>query len=145
MRNPLFSILIVGTLAGCAATPVKYEVGGQTAQGERKGSQLIAESATAAAAAQTADADQSPKLLRSEAPVLPREVIARGIEGDVQVELSIDHQGKVSDVQILQSPDVLLSEAVTIAMRKWAFGPLIKNGVPQAFKTRQTYRFRLAP
>ena len=145
MRNLLLSTLIAGTLAGCAATSVTYEVDGHRVEGERNGAQLIAEHSTGAAVTQKSGSDQPPRLISSVAPVMPREAITRGIEGDVLVELSIDPQGNVSDVKILESSDDIFSEVVLAAMKKWRFSPLIEHGVPRKFKTRQTYKFRVSP
>lgn len=150
-----YSCLVAILLSACATqgpNPVAplspaddYLVEGKKAQGAREGSRLIAESANISAAAQTSQADRSPKLIHSVAPTMPRQAIARNVQGEVAAELAVESDGTVSSVKILRSPDEALSQAVIEAMRRWTFSPFVVHGVAKQFKVMQTYSFRIEP
>jgi TonB family protein len=139
-----FPLLVVFTLiAGCVTPPATYDVNGKMVVGAEEAARVIATRANTNIAAQTAYADRSPMLTYTVAPVMPREAVTRKIEGDVMAELSVGRDGNVTTVNILKSPHLLLSDAVTDAMKKWVFRPMIVDGMPQAFLVKQTYAFRL--
>lgn len=146
----LYFVAII--LSACAASqpdpqPVDhYRVAGKSAQGPQEGARLIAERENLVTAGQfSSEADRAPKLIRSVAPVMPRAAIELGIQGAVRAELVIEPDGTVSSVKILQSPDALLSQAVTAAMKQWAFSPLIVQGVATRFTAVQSFRFQIEP
>ena len=146
------SIALLSFLAasGCATgDKTKYEVQGRKAVGADDGASLIAETGNALAAVAAPGIfgknDRPPQLVKSVAPEVPREAIARNIGGEVTAELEVTATGTVSKVNILRSSDELFSSAVVSAMKQWVFTPLILNGSPATFKIRQTYRFRLDP
>jgi TonB family protein len=122
-----------------------YQVDGRKVQGAKEGARLISEKANLAAAAQTSEAERSPRLINSVAPAMPRQAIAQNIQGDVTAELVVESNGTVSSIKILRSPDTLLSQAVIEAMKQWTFSPLIVNGAAKQFKATQTYTFRIEP
>ena len=150
-----YSCLVAIALSACAtprsnpSAPVPpaddYLIEGRKVQGAREGARLIAEKVDVAAAAQTSQADRSPRLLHSVAPGMPRQAIARNVQGDVAAELTVEPNGTVSSVRILRSPDELLSQAVIEAMKQWTFSPLVVHGVAKQFKAVQTYTFRIEP
>ena len=142
----LYAFLCFCALTGGCSTPPAdlYQIQDQaTAQGQGQGSRLIESSGNAALEAQTAKGQEAPRLIKVVAPKMPREAIAKGIEGSVDAELLVDASGKVSSVIILRSPDALLSEAIVQAMKQWVFSPPAFNGTAKSLKVRQTYVFRV--
>jgi TonB family protein len=122
-----------------------YLVEGKKAQGAQEGARPIEESANIAAAAQTPQADRPPRLIHSVAPTMPRQAVARNIQGDVAAELLVESDGTVSSVKILRSPDDTLSHAVIEAMKRWTFSPFVVHGVAKQFKVMQIYTFQIEP
>jgi periplasmic protein TonB len=53
----------------------------------------------------------------------------RGITGVVKVEYIVDSQGIVGEIKIIESPDRLLSDSTTEALRRARFDPATKGGV----------------
>ena len=68
-------------------------------------------------------AQASPKLIKKVAPEFPREAAQKGISaGTVKAKLSIDPDGKVSSVDILEAePRRVFDRAVTAALMDWRF------------------------
>lgn len=75
--------------------------------------------------------DQEPVPITMVAPTYP--VFARdaGITGKVVLHVLIGEDGRVQDINVVQSV-VVLDGAAVDAVRKWVFKPALKNGVPVA-------------
>ena len=71
--------------------------------------------------------DRPPRVIALERPQYPEEAKARQVEGQVLVELTIADDGTVTDVRTLRGVEGL-TEAATLAARKWLFVPAVKNG-----------------
>lgn len=138
------ALALCALMIGCATTVEDdYLVDGRTVRGPRQDARALTDATNAHIAALTPDPRHPHRLLHAVAPVMPREAIERGIEGDVHVVLLVDAAGRIAEVKVLQSPHVMLSEATVKAMQQWVFSPLIVDGSPRAFKVRQTYAFRI--
>jgi TonB family protein len=72
-------------------------------------------------------------------PDLPRRA---GIEGTVELEISIDAKGKVTDVEVVRGLPLGLSEAAADAVRRWTYRPARGPDGPVA--SRKTVRIRFA-
>jgi protein TonB len=57
-------------------------------------------------------------------PVYPPEAKARGVKGNVVLEIRVDADGKVTDVKVLRSVDAALDQAAVDAVRQWRYAPL---------------------
>lgn len=66
-----------------------------------------------------------------------------GREGHVAVGITISEDGKVIDVEILQSAGLAFDEAAKTVARKMLFEPALVRSVPTAVKVRQVIVFRL--
>ena len=148
MRSFVLPLLVAAAIGGCSTTtsinpPQTYEINGQVTRSHSEASDLIAERGTVSAAEQIIGATP-PRLVRSVAPVMPADAIAREIVGNVTVELLVEADGRVSRVRVLSSPHDLLSRAVVQAMEQWIFTPLVRDGSPIRFTVRQTYAFRVS-
>ena len=88
---------------------------------------VAARLASAAPQAVPVPAATLPKLVpvSREAPEFPREAIAQGVaRGTVKVRLTVDAQGHVSDVDILDaSPHRVFDRAVRNTLSRWMFEP----------------------
>ena len=63
-----------------------------------------------------------PELVRAEALEYPRAAERRGIEGHVVVRYDIGSDGKVSDVEIVESaPEGIFDRSVERALSRWRF------------------------
>jgi TonB family protein len=115
---------------------------------------IAAKSAAAGAAAAAVAAAESPKpaapevrtparLISGDPPVYPYDWLAGKRPGEVDVTLTIEPDGKVSDVNILKSTHSDFSAAVIKATRKYRFAPATLNGQP--VKTRVQIPFKFNP
>jgi TonB family protein len=67
--------------------------------------------------------------------------LSNGIMGDVVVEVTIDEQGKIVELKLVQSLSQSVDQLVLAAVAKWQFLPATKNGVPIASKQDVYYHF----
>ena len=81
---------------------------------------LLAASLMLALAAQA-----TPKVVKKVPPEFPAEAMKKGISaGSVKAKLTIEADGKVSNVEILESePKRVFDRAVTSALMEWKFEP----------------------
>lgn len=84
--------------------------------------------------------------LRDVVPILkvtpnwPRKALEKGIEGFVELEFTIQPDGTVTDVEVVNAgPGKLFVSSSTYAILKWEFTPLTIDG--QALARRATQRF----
>jgi protein TonB len=85
-----------------------------------------------------------PRRAKPSKPPYPSTLKAQGLEGDVQVRVSLDTSGKVIQVTILKSSG---QEAFDEAARKAAlaesFTPATRDGTAVPFTLSYSYRFRI--
>lgn len=64
-------------------------------------------------------------------PHYPERAAARGIEGRVLIEFTIDRAGAVRDARVIAyEPSAIFNEAALEAVRQWRYSPRIVNGDP---------------
>jgi len=73
-------------------------------------------------------------------PSYPETARRSGIEGTVELEVSIDASGRVTDVEVLRGLPMGLSDAAIDAVRKWTWKPARSPAGPVA--SRRTVRIR---
>ena len=73
-------------------------------------------------------------------PAYPDLARRAGIEGTVELEVTIDPSGKVSDVEVVRGLPLGLSEAAAAAVRRWTWKPARGPAGPVA--ARRTVRIR---
>lgn len=74
-------------------------------------------------------------------PVVRRSEIPPGVEGNVIVEITIDAQGIVTDMKVLQALGYGIEDKVLAALRNWRFKPATVDGVAMASKQDVHFRF----
>ncbi|MFZ0803964.1 MAG: energy transducer TonB [Terriglobales bacterium] len=67
--------------------------------------------------------------------------LAREITGDVVVEVTIDEQGKIIELKLIQSLSQPIDQLVLAAVSQWQFLPATRNGTPIASKQDVYYHF----
>ncbi len=74
----------------------------------------------------------------------PQRTRELGIEGDLVLILLIDTNGKVSSIDVVSSPDQLISRKATeIILSSWKFKPAHNQGIPVKQRVKQKITFRL--
>ena len=74
-------------------------------------------------------------------PVFPDQARRARIDGDVVIALEVDHEGVVTQTQLL-SGDPLLRPAVEFAARQWRFESFCIDGRPYAVRSVLDFQFR---
>lgn len=85
---------------------------------------------------------EPPKLIKQVAPVYPGDARKQGIQGAVILEVTIDIEGKVKDVKVLESIPAL-DQAAIDAVKQWVYEPKIIDGKPKQVVCTVTVRFTL--
>lgn len=82
-----------------------------------------------------------PALLTTVEPVFPEEAKTNKVSGDVTLQVDIGADGKVADVQVLQSAGHGFDEAATAAVRQFTFSPAEIDGKPASVRIQYTQHF----
>jgi TonB family protein len=88
----------------------------------------------------------APQVLKRVTPSYTSEALRAGVQGSVMADVTVDPQGKVSDVQVVRSIP-LLDDAAVAAARQWEFTPTVLNGraVPVIVNLELTFTTRPSP
>jgi TonB family protein len=79
------------------------------------------------------------------APEYPRQSVSERHSGVVAVTVDVDATGHVSNISIVSSPDVHMSEAVKTTVSQWAFRPFTAGAHPTPAESKIYIEFRLQP
>ena len=82
-----------------------------------------------------------PKLLSRPTPPYSDQARAAGIAGKVRVEITVDEQGRVVTVRVLQGLGYGLDEAAVAAARGMTFEPAVRCGRPSAATFKVGFNF----
>lgn len=86
-----------------------------------------------------------PMPLQREAPAYPDAVRATGIEGTVEVALTVLRDGNVGWVSVVRAePRGYFEQAAADGVRRWRFAPALRDGEPVECRLRTRVRFTLA-
>jgi TonB family protein len=86
-----------------------------------------------------------PVLLDFANATYPPEAIQEGLEATVVLKLTIDREGRVTNVEIPEPVGHGFDEAATEAALKFRFSPATRNGEPIPTKVLYPYKFTLTP
>ena len=86
---------------------------------------------------------QQAKLTYAPQPDYPEAARAKGIEGEVVLEVVISLEGVPYSFELLNSSDPALGDAALKAVRQWRYKPTLLNGAPVEVVTDITVRFEL--
>jgi len=73
-------------------------------------------------------------------PIVEADLL-NGMIGDEIVEITIDRDGNISEMKVLQSMGLPVDQRVLAALEKWHFAPATRNGVPIPSKQDVHYHF----
>jgi TonB family protein len=93
--------------------------------------------------ASTPPAITPPAIQHEQAPDYPEEARRLGIEGQVELVLTIDAQGRVQDVQVSAAAGHGFDESAVAAARKLVFTPALRGGGAVASRITYSYAFAL--
>jgi iron complex outermembrane receptor protein len=92
-------------------------------------------------AAANAPAVKPPVVLTHVDAVYPESALRERRHGDVVLALTVDVDGHVSKVDVLESGGNALDEAAIVAARQWTFSPATREGRPLASRIRVPFHF----
>lgn len=135
---PDFGLSLSGGSGGLA---IPSGGGGGAAPAARAAAKVLSR-----AAVKTGDCDDppaKPKLLSRPSPAYTDAARAAGVSGKVRVEITVDEQGRVASVRVIQGLGYGLDESALAAARALSFEPAVRCGKPSA----ATFKigFNLAP
>jgi TonB family protein len=120
-----------------ALTAHVTELDALSPQSEKKSSQATTERQVIPSAI------MSGRILKKENPKYPFSAKMKKIEGSVLVIAVIDKQGKMADMDVIASPDPLLTKSTQDAVRKWTYEPYLQNGIPLEVETTIMVNYNL--
>lgn len=82
-----------------------------------------------------------PVKIRGPQPQYTRSARLAGIRGQVILEVTVDTQGSVSQVSVVEGLRMGLTEAAESAVKRWKFQPGTVNGVPTEAQVRLVIEF----
>ncbi len=88
---------------------------------------------------------EGPVAIKRVEPVYPDLARRAGIDGTVELEVSIDATGKVTDVEVVRGLPLGLSQAAADAVHQWTYRPARSAAGPVATRTSVRIRFVLKP
>jgi protein TonB len=88
---------------------------------------------------------EPPAVLVRVEPAYPDSARRAGIEGTVELEVSVDAAGKVTDVEVVRGLPLGLSEAAADAVRHWTWRPARTASGPVVSRRTVRIRFVLRP
>jgi protein TonB len=84
------------------------------------------------------------RLLKQVDPEYPREAQREGVEGSIELRLTVKADGKVADIEVVQAdPADIFERAAISAVRRWRYEPRREDGVAVDSRTRVRLEFRL--
>ncbi|MEK6336798.1 MAG: TonB family protein [Acidobacteriota bacterium] len=92
---------------------------------------------------QQSKVDRKVRLIHRVEPEYPQDAREKGIEGTVQLGMTIDHQGLPQNIVVKRSVYPSIDQAAIEAARKMRFEPGIKNGEPASMVITVEFDFRL--
>lgn len=98
--------------------------------------------AVAAAPAASSLALRAAAIVSTVRPVYPLSAKSSNIQGDVDLQVSINELGTVTAAKAVSGP-ILLRQAAVDSVLKWKYSPALSNGKPTASQANVTVKFRL--
>ena len=88
---------------------------------------------------------QPPVLLYKKEPEYSEEARKAKLQGTVTLYITVDTNGRTSDIRVLKSLGLGLDEMALDAVKQWKYKPAMKNGQPVEYNTTVQVTFRLLP
>ncbi|HUB09089.1 MAG TPA: TonB family protein [Myxococcales bacterium] len=87
---------------------------------------------------------EPPQLLVSKAPDFPAAAVEAQQQGDVVMRLTVDEDGRVTDVVVTRAPSEILARAAAEAAYRFRFVPAHRGLKAEPSIVRYVFRFRLS-
>jgi TonB family protein len=81
-------------------------------------------------------------LIKRVQPRYPQNALAMHLQGAVQLEATINQEGKIVNLKVLKG-DAILARAAMDAVRQWRYKPYYLDGVPVDIETQIAVKFKL--
>jgi TonB family protein len=81
-------------------------------------------------------------LIKRVQPRYPQNALSMRLQGAVQLDATIDKEGKIVNLKVLKG-DAVLARAAADAVRQWRYKPYYLDGVPVDIQTQITVNFKL--
>ena len=86
-----------------------------------------------------------PKLLQQVAPAYPAAALAMRLGGKVLLQVVVNEEGRVVDVQVLTTTNVMFNQAALDAVRRWRYTPPLAKAGGQAVACYLTVAISFEP
>lgn len=87
--------------------------------------------------------DSQPEVISDFKPEYPPEARKAGIEGTVIIQITVDHEGRVTNLKLVRGLGYGLDEAALQSLRKFRFKPAVKGGEPVSTTINYNFNFWL--
>ena len=136
---------LVGASVFPAASETAMRIAPPAVQDDSKPEEKDAEENKLKTVSKDSECDEitHPEAIQKVNPKYPEEARKAKIMGIVIVETVINENGTVDDIEVVESPDELLSEAAIEAVRQWTFEPALCDGRPVGVYYNVTLKFHL--
>lgn len=88
------------------------------------------------------DLDQKPRVVYQPAPIYPKELASKGLQGTVYVLFIVDKNGRTTDLKVQKSTHPSFNEPALKAVKQWKFEPGKRKGQPVQFRMRVPITFQ---
>jgi TonB family protein len=89
----------------------------------------------------TIQAEEKITVINSVYPVFPPALLQSGRGGEIDFSLTIDPDGRVTRVEVVNSQLPDLNALTTASLRRWTFKPVVVNGQAIPFRMLLTFRY----
>lgn len=136
---------LVGASVFPAASETAIGIAPPAVRDESKSDEKNAEGEKLKTVSKDSECDEitHPEAIQKVNPKYPEEARKARIMGHVIVETVINDKGTVDEIEVVESPDELLSEAAVEAVRQWTFEPALCDGRPVGVYYNLTINFQL--
>ena len=80
------------------------------------------------------------RVAKKVAPVYPAAARQLNVSGSLDVEITVDEEGSVTDAKVLKGNAMFSSSAMS-AVRMWKFNPMVQDGVAKRFTSVIVFNF----
>jgi len=88
------------------------------------------------------ETDSDIQFISGRNPQYPSEASKAGIHGRVETIITVDENGKVAEIEFLETPgDYGFEDSIREALNTWRFRPAMLNGIPVRQKMQQPFEF----
>ena len=98
--------------------------------------------AAAAGPVRVSTSEATKQAINKPRPMYPPTAREMHVAGDVEVDATVDEQGKVEKTEIVKG-NAMLTNAAQMAAKNWTFKPFTDDGKPMKVIVRLTFSFSL--